>query len=286
MPVDGRWPTADVELLLDEPRRLVETVAESGLAISAFSNHWDSQLVLGPYSEDTDSLFAGSTKEKQQHGIRRTLLAGDLAAATGVGLVCGFVGCPDFSRWFPWPTPDGWERMENAFADQWGPIMDHFAGKHTRFAHECHPKQMAYNTETALRAVELMRGSPAWGYNLDPANLLIAGADPIVFAADLHERVWNVHAKDHETVAHNVARSGTMAHGDWGRPDRGYRFRIPGWGDVPWKRLFTELHLRGFSGYVAVEHEDPTIGLDEGIAKALQFLEPLMLETTPEEQWW
>ena len=54
------------------------------------------------------------------------------------------------------------------------------------------------------------------------------------------------HAKDAEVVPHNVGRSGVLAHGRWDRIDRGFRFRIPGWGDVPWKRLITELQLRVF----------------------------------------
>jgi sugar phosphate isomerase/epimerase len=286
LPVDGRWPAADVERLLERPQRLTELVDGLGLTISALSNHWDSQLVLGPHTEDTDPLFRGSPEEKTRHGARRTLLACELAGVLGVSVVCGFVGCPEFSRWFPWPNPRGWESMEAVFAERWAPIIDHYARGGIRFAHECHPKQMAYSTETAVRATELMEHSPAWGYNLDPANLMVGGVDPVGFAAELGSRVWNVHGKDYERVAHNAARSGTMAHGDWARPDRGFRFRIPGWGNVAWRPLITELHLRGFDGHIALEHEDPTMGRDEGVRQGMEFLAPLLLRSRAERTWW
>lgn len=28
--------------------------------------------------------------------------------------------------------------------------------------------------------------------------------------------------------------------GDWQRLDKAFRFRIPGWGDVQWKKVITE----------------------------------------------
>lgn len=286
LPVDGRWPAADVEALLTAPAQVARLAGDLGLTLSALANHWDSQLVLGPHDAQTDRLCAGSPEEKVRHGTRRTALAAELAAALGVPVVTGFAGCPDFSRWFPWPHPTGWQEQAPILRDRWGPLLEDFQRAGVVFAHECHPLQIAYNTETALEAVDLLEGHPAWGYNLDPANLLIAGVDPVVFVTLLGDRVRNVHAKDHELVVQNAARSGTMAHGAWTRPDRGFRFRIPGWGDVNWRHLLTELHVRGYRGYVALEHEDPVLGMAEGVAKGLDYLRPLMFTTAPETSWW
>ncbi|MEI6503450.1 MAG: sugar phosphate isomerase/epimerase [Armatimonadota bacterium] len=266
--------------------RLERLARDLGLTISALANHWDSQLVLGPYHALTDPLLAGTPQQKAAHGKRRTLLAAELAAALGVPTVTGFAGCPDFSAWFPWPDPQAWASMAPAFRDSWGPLMEAFAQRGVTFAHECHPLQIAYNTETALQAIEILGGAPAWGYNLDPANLMIAGVDPVLFVSLLSGRIHNVHAKDHETVAHNAARSGTMAQGAWGRLDRGFRFRVPGWGDLNWHRLLTELHMQGYDGTVSLENEDPTMGMAEGVAKGLAYLRPLLLSTRPEAEWW
>lgn len=286
LPVDGRWPAADVEKLLNDPPEVARLARDLGLTISALANHWDSQLVLGPHNALTDPLLTGTSQQKSAHGRRRTLLAADLAAALGVPTVTGFAGCPDFSTWFPWPSPQAWGNLAPLFVEAWGPLMEAFGTRGVAFAHECHPLQIAYNTETALEAVEILGGAPAWGYNLDPANLMIAGVDPVLFVTLLAGRLRNVHAKDHETVAHTAARSGTMAHGAWGRPDRGFRFRVPGWGDLNWRRLLTELHVQGYAGTVSLENEDPTMGMAEGVAKGLAYLQPLMLTSHPSETWW
>ena len=76
--------------------------------------------------------------------------------------------------------------------------------------------------------------------------LLPAGVDPVVFVQRLGDRIRHVDAKDGEFVAHSAARSGLLAHGAWDRRDRGFRFRISGWGDVRWRALLTELPLTGY----------------------------------------
>jgi sugar phosphate isomerase/epimerase len=166
------------------------------------------------------------------------------------------------------------------------PVLDAFERLGVRFAHECHPRQFAYNLETAELALALVDGHPAFGFNYDPANLLLAAIDPVVFAAELGERIAHVHAKDGERVAHNAGRSGLLAHGAWDRRDRGFRFRVPGWGDLDWKRILTALQLAGYSGVLAVEHEDPTMGRLDGLAHAVRHLAPLLLREPPAPPWW
>jgi sugar phosphate isomerase/epimerase len=179
--------------------------------------------------------------------------------------------------------------MRPVFRERVGRVLERFTRAGVVFAQEPHPKQFVYNTETALESVELLDGNPSWGFNLDPANLLLAGVDPALFVQELGARVKHVHAKDGELVAHNAARSGLLAHGPWHRPERGFRFRIPGWGDVPWKRLISTLALAGYDGYLAIENEDPVFEPHEGLAKAVRELEPL-LPRAPRpkgvERWW
>lgn len=283
--VGGRF---EVDKALDsgQIRELCSAVAGEGLAISALNMSADGQLVLGPYHADTDWICTGTPQEKRAFGVERLCRAAELAEELHVPVVTGFVGCEDYSRWFPWPDPDAWQGMESGFVEQVTPILDKFRSHDVRFAMECHPKQFVYNTETALRSVELLEGHPAWGFNLDPANLMLAGVDPIVFAADLGDRILNVHAKDGELVSHNAGRSGLLANGPWTRRDRGFRFRVAGWGDVPWRRLITELSVRGYEGPLTIEHEDPTMGPRDGVEKAVTFLEPLLINEPIEEPWW
>jgi sugar phosphate isomerase/epimerase len=288
LPVDARSPFIDLDdALAGGHERIARAVRDAGLAISALSNHQEGQLLLGPHGEDTDPIFRGTPAEKARRGRDRLVATAELARRLGVDVVCGFTGCEDYSRWFPWPLEDGYERMGAAFREALLPVLDQFAERGVRFAHECHPRQFAYNLETAQLALRLVGDHPALGFNLDPANLLLAGMDPVAFAAELGGRILHAHGKDGELVAHHAARSGLLAHGPWHRPGRGFRFRVPGWGDVPWRRLLTELQLAGFRGAIAVEHEDPTMSPREGLVQAIRFLSPLLLrDPAPDRRWW
>lgn len=287
LPVHSGNPWADLDgLLAGDALSLKKRIADSGLAVSAVSNHREGQLLLGPHHSDTDGIHPGTPEEKIAYAEDRLIRTARLAAQLEVGLVVGFLGCEDYARLFPWPDPGGWEKMIPVFQDRVGRLLEKFQSLGVRFAQEPHPKQMVYNTETALESVETLGGHPSWGFNLDPGNLLLAGVDPVLFVRELEGRIFHVHAKDGETVAHNAARSGLLARGAWDRPDRGFRFRIPGWGDVPWKRLISELRLTGYDGYLAVENEDPVFNPLDGLKKAVSELEPLLPKGGREPQWW
>ncbi len=287
LPVDARNPFLDLdEALAGGWRRIARDVRNAGLEISALSNHQEGQLLLGPHGTDTDAVHAGDPEQKARFAALRLEQTAALAEHLEVGVVCGFTGCEEPSRWFPWPLADGYERMGTKYRDRLLPVLDAFSRHGIRFAHECHPKQFAYNLETARLALELLDGHPAFAFNFDPANLMLADMSPVVFVAELGARIAHVHAKDGERVAHHIARSGLLAHGPWDRRDRGFRFRIPGWGDLDWKKLITELRLAGYDGVLAIEHEDPTVGRLEGLQKALDHLAPLVLRDPPESPWW
>jgi len=288
LPVDARSPVLDLdEALRDGGKRIRAEVRDAGLEISALSNHQEGQLLLGPHGEDTDAIFAGDAAAKVRYAVHRLEQTARLARMLEVDVVCGFTGCEEWARWFPWPLADGYERMAPRFRDRLLPVLDAFASHGVRFAHECHPRQFAYNLETAAWALELVDGHPALGFNFDPANLCMAGMDPLCFVAELGERILHVHAKDFEAVSGNVARSGLLAHGPWSRRGRGVRFRVPGWGDIPWRRVISELQMAGYSGVLAVEHEDPVLDRIEGLEMAIRFLRPLVpRQPRPAEPWW
>ena len=285
--VDANSPLLDLDQQLrDGGRQLSRLLKDVGVTISALSNHQEGQLLLGPHGIDTDLIFQGSAQEKVKYATDRLIKTAKLANALEVDTVCGFVGCEDYSRWFPWPLEDGFEQMGETFVDRMIPILDEYQRLGVRFGQECHPRQLAYNLETALWLLDLLDQHPAFGFNLDPANLVLAGMDPVVFVVELSHRIWHVHAKDAEQVSHAVARSGLFAHGPWDRKNRGFRFRVPGWGDLPWKKLLTELQIGGYRGTLSIEHEDPTMSREEGLRKAVHHLQPLLFTEEPGGRWW
>ena len=46
-----------------------------------------------------------------------------------------------------------------------------------------------------------------------------------------------------------------------------WRYRVPGLGEVDWRRLVDVLYEGGFNGVLSVEHEDPIWGGTESLVK-------------------
>lgn len=277
---DGN-PHLDIDAMIENKtaKEIKEVVKDHGLMISALSNHTESLLVLGPYGDDTAWIHPGTKEERIKYGSERIIKAAQAANELEVPVVCGFIGCENFGRFFPFPYSKGWEVMEMEFVERWGKILDKFKEYGIKFAHEPHPNQLVYDIDTALRSVELMEGRPEWGFNFDPANLIYLGIDVENFIDKLGKHIYHVHAKDGQVVSHNVRNSGVIPQGNWQNLNRGFRFRIPGWGSVPWKNVITELSMIGYDYVMSYEHEDVTMSREDGIAKTIEFLKPLVINS-------
>ncbi len=249
-----------------------------GITISGLSNHADSILILGPWGEDTDSLYKGTKEEKIKYGTESLIKTAQAANALEVPVVNGFTGVINWGRYFPFPSATGWAEMEQVFAELFTPILDKFKEYGVKFAVEPHPNNMIYDIHTAKRAIELVDNHPCLGYNLDPANLIYLGLRVENFIDALGDRIFHVHAKDGEIVEHNIEYGGILMQGDWQRIDRAFRFRIPGWGSVPWKKVITELAMVGYDYVLSYEHEDVTMSVMDGVEKVAPFLKPLLIK--------
>jgi sugar phosphate isomerase/epimerase len=280
LPAFANNPHLDIEEIVKgaNAKALLKMLADRGLIISALANHPEGQIVLGPYGKDTDAICKGTKEEKIAFGTQRMIKTAQAANALGCPVVTGFIGCENFGRFFPWPYSKGWSDMEKEFVERWGKILDKFGEYGVKFAHEPHPNQLAYDVDTALRAVELMGNRKEFGFNFDPANLIYLDVNVENFIDQLRGKIYHVHAKDGEVVEHNVKRSGRIPQGDWQRLGRGFRFRIPGWGSVPWKKVLTELSLIGYDYVMSYEHEDVTMSRRDGITKTIAYLKPLLIE--------
>ena len=260
-------------------KKIKQMINSYGLEISALSNHPEGQIILGPFGKDTDAIYEGTPEEKIKYGMARMKITAQAANELEVAVVCGFIGCENFGRYFPWPYSKGWAEMEEQFVERWGKVLDSFKEYGVKFAHEPHPNQLVYDIETAEKSIELMGNRPEWGFNFDPANLVYLGIDVENFIQAVGDRIYHVHAKDGEIVKHNVKRSGVLATGPWDRIDRGFCFRIPGWGSVNWKAVITELTLVGYKHVLSYEHEDVIMSRQDGIEKTIEFLKPLLIKS-------
>jgi len=261
----------------DNAKKIKKMVESYGLTISALSNHADSLLILGPHGVDTDTIYKGTKEEKIKFGTESLLRTAQAANALEVPVVNGFTGVTNFGRYFPFPYAQGWADMEKEFVELFVPILDKFKEYGVKFAVEPHPNNFIYDIHTAEKALKLVDYHPCLGFNLDPANLIYLGLRVENFIDRLGDRIFHVHAKDGEIVEHNLAVGGILMQGEWQRLDRAFRFRIPGWGSVPWKKVITELSMVGYNYVLSYEHEDVTMSRMDGVVKTVAYLKPLLI---------
>lgn len=262
-----------------------QALKDTGLFISALTCHEDSMLLLGPHGVDTDHIFKGTPEEKIAFATQSLLETAQAANRLEVPVVVGFTGVDNFGRYYPFPFRKGWEEAEAPFAERMLPILDKFQSYGVKYAVEPNPNNLIYDIYTAQRALELIDNHPAFGYNLDPANLMYLGLRVENFIDQLGSRIFYVHAKDSEIVAHNLPMGGILMNGPWQRLDRSYRFRVPGWGDVPWRKVITELRMVNYDYVMSYEHEDITMSRMDGVKKVIHFLKPLLIENAYEGAW-
>ena len=273
------------ELLKDSGamKRFVETAEKNGLEISGISVHGN------PLHPD---------KKASAEHIADLEDAIALAPKIGVKVINGFAGCPGagpgakYPNWItcPWPPyfDEGikWQ-WENAAIPFWSEMAKKAKKAGVKFAFEMHPGDMLYNTEALLMLRESV--GEEISCNFDPSHLFWQGMDPIVCIKRLGDAIIHVHAKD-VTVDKNVVEFRGV--NDWKHygdiANRAWTFRTVGYGHdaMFWNDFVSTLRLVGYDGVISIEHEDPLMSANEGLMKAIQFLQKVLLYEEVGEMWW
>ena len=160
------------------------------------------------------------------------------------------------------------------FADRWNPILDVFAECGVRFALEVHPTEIAFDIETAQRALEALGHREEFGFNFDPSHLHWQGVSSVDFIRSFRDRIYHVHIKDAVVLLNG--RSGILtSHLNFGDPRRGWDFRSPGRGGVDFEEIIRALNEIGYDGPLSVEWEDCGMDREHGAAEACEFVHNL-----------
>lgn len=121
--------------------------------------------------------------------------------------------------------------------------------------------------------------------NYDPSHLLWLGIDPVEALKPYIDRIPHAQAKDAQLDPRARDRYGsfgrTVNRAD-GWDSGWWRYRVPGLGDVDWRRIVDTLYEGGFTGVLSVEHEDPVWSGDvrritQGLEIAHRTLRPLIV---------
>ncbi|MBA7624054.1 Inosose dehydratase [subsurface metagenome] len=223
----------------------------------------------------------------------------ELASKIGVKVINDFAGCPGagedakYPNWItcPWPTYFG-----DSVKWQWGkkvvPFWKEMAklakNAGVKFGFEMHPGDVVYNTEALLKLREEV-GAEEISCNFDPSHLFWQGMNPIVCIKKLGNTIVHVHAKDSKVDRSVVDFRGVndwKHYGDLAK--RAWTFRTVGYGHGVefWNDFVSALRLVGYDGVISIEHEDPLMSANEGLSKAIEFLNKVLLYEKVGEMWW
>jgi sugar phosphate isomerase/epimerase len=271
----GYAPTnhCDMEALLHDQgarERWLHEITARGFRIGAL-NVWGNPLHPDP-----------DVAAKHDADLRDTIR---LAAALGLDRVVALAGCPagapgdqtpHFSGggWLPYLEDIYRLQWESSVEPYWSEIADFARTQHEnlRICLELHPGTVVYNVETFKQLAKL---GDAIAANIDPSHFFWMGMDANAVVAALGGRVGHCHGKDVVFSHDNLAINGLLDR-RWPRPPNAmpWNFAVVGHGkDAQWwagfvAGLATHTQVRT----IAIEHEDPFVSPEEGIAEAAAVL--------------
>ncbi len=257
-----------------------DLLAGHGLAVHAISNHLVGQAVCDPVDDRHRAILPdrvwgdGSPEGVRARAADEMGRTAHAARALGVDVVNGFTGSPVWHAAYAFPPhPPGYvEAGFREFADRWNPILDVFDAAGVRFGLEVHPTEIAFDTATAVRALEAVGRREAFGFNFDPSHLAWQGVDPVRFLLEFADRIYHVHMKD-VWWSDAPGRSGVFGgHLDFGHADRAWDFRSIGHGRIDFEAIVRALHRIGYAGPLSVEWEDSGMDREHGAREACERL--------------
>jgi sugar phosphate isomerase/epimerase len=272
--------------MLENPGELdtfKKKLADNGFSISALSCHGNP---IHP-----DAAYA----KKCQDTNEKTIL---LAEKLGVPVVVDFSGCPGdsdnakYPNWVtcPWP-PDfldllDWQ-WEKKVIPYWTKRAKFAADHGIKIAIEMHPGFVAYSPETMLKLRSI--AGPSIGCNYDPSHMFWQGIDPIAAIRLLGDCIYHVHAKDTQIYDRNLPMTGVLDTKKYtDERNRSWIFRTCGYGHDAewWSEFISTLRMYGYDYVLSVEHEDSLMSPEEGLSKAVKFLDGLVIKEAPTAAWW
>jgi sugar phosphate isomerase/epimerase len=208
-----------------------------------------------------------------------------LASLLGVDRVVALAGCPAGAPgdatphfagggWLPYlesVSDAQWERWVEPY---WTSIAEFAAAENPelRVCLELHPGTAVYNVETFNRVAAC---GAAIAANIDPSHFFWMHMDPLAVVEAIGERAGHCHGKDVAFASGPLALNGLLDR-RWPRPaaEMPWNFAVVGRGRPAswWKDFVAALRAHTHVATVAIEHEDPFVAAEDGVAEAAEVL--------------
>ncbi len=117
------------------------------------------------------------------------------------------------------------------------------------------------------------------GLAYDPSHLVWEMIDPYTPLLEFKDKIFHVHAKDTAIDRVKLARTGILTDFSW------WSYRIPGRGELDWRKLLGQLIAEGYDGTLSLEHEDAAYegsveAVENGLLDGKAWLEKCMAPET------
>ncbi len=278
---------ADPDILLNDETKFQEfmkTIKDSGLVVSALSCHGNPIHPNKEIAARYKKIFEDAVLLAEKMGIKRINTFSGCAGDCETAKYPNWVTCPwpnDFLKILDW-------QWNEVLIPYWKEAVA-FAKAHgvDKIGLELHPGFMVYNTETLLKLREAV--GPEIGANLDPSHLIWQQMDPTLVIKELGDAIFHFHAKDTRVDKYNTAKNGVLDTKSYSKiADRSFVFRTVGYGNGEsfWRDIISALKSAGYDYVVSIEHEDALMSKNEGLEKAADFLNNLLIKDTAGEMWW
>lgn len=142
-------------------------------------------------------------------------------------------------------------RSLDQVVDLYGPLLE-LAEKHNvRLCFENCPLMGNIAISPVMwRRIFARLDSDKLGLAYDPSHLVWEMVDPYAPLDEFKDKIFHVHAKDAAIDRAQLAQTGILTDFSW------WSYRIPGRGELDWKKLLAKLKANGYDGTISLEHED------------------------------
>jgi sugar phosphate isomerase/epimerase len=223
----------------------------------------------------SDTIWGdGNPEGIRQRAAAEVIKTAKVAKMLGLKVVNGFTGS---SIWhlnysFPAVSQEMIQAGYDDFAKRWIPILDAYQKIGVKYALEVHPTEIAFDIDTAHRALKAVNNHPAFGFNFDPSHLGYQGVDYVKFIYAFADRIFHVHMKDATWGIGDGTIGVFGGHVEFGDNRRYWNFRSVGRGKVDFERIIRALNDIGYNGPLSVEWEDSGMDREMGAAESCAFV--------------
>lgn len=225
---------------------------------------------LGYYSNPLSSDI-----EVSQQAISHIYKLIDASASLGINMVTTFIGRDQYL-----PVDQNLEK----FKVIWTPIIRYAETKKVRIAIENCPmlfstdewpggKNLAHSPKL-FRAIFSMIDSDYFGLNFDPSHFVWQQMDYLSVLTEFKKKLFHIHLKDTKVLVDKLNEVGILA-----TPLEYMTPKIPGLGDIDWKKFMDTLKSTGYDGHCILEiedraFEDSTESIMESIRLSINHVKP------------